>query len=109
MAKAIIPEPKEEFTISRTTQLLTIQSGELNFVNEDLVEMKDCIVLIPHAVSGSAKVTVKEPQGSHGKQRTTTIIFKVDSIYMISGRCSISVPDDTKLVCVMLCMWRKPV
>lgn len=88
-------------------QLLVIQSGDAKFVDE-LVDTRDCIVLIPRVISGSSKVTVKEPQGPLSKQKMMTVTFEVDSIYMIAGGCSISVPDETKLVCVMLCIWRGP-
>lgn len=104
IAKVIIPRPEEQFFLSRTVQLLAIQSGESKF--DELVDTRHCIVLIPCAVYGSPTVTVTEPESPHGKQEITTVTFEVDSIYMIAGRCSISIPDESKLVCVMLCIRR---
>jgi hypothetical protein len=63
-------------------------------------------VLITVAISGSPVATVQEPKGPHGEQRTTTLTFKADSVHMIAGRCSILVPDKTRIICVMLCIWK---
>lgn len=43
---------------------------------------------------------VEEPKGG----RRTTLTFKTNSELMISRRCSILIPDQTKVVCVMLCI-----
>lgn len=64
------------------------------------------MVFIPVAVIGSPRVIVTEPADSQGKQRTTILTFEVNSVLLIAGRCSISIPDGTKLPCVMLCIWR---
>lgn len=106
VAKVIIPQPKTRFFISRTVQLLVIRSGESNFSDDEVVRTGYCIVLVAAAIYGSPKVTVRDPQGLNGKQRETTITFEADSIHMIAGRCTISIPDETILFCVMLCIRR---
>lgn len=91
-------------------QLLVFQDGQSKF--DRLVGKDDCIVLIPVAISGSPVATVQEPKGTQGSTgieepkggRRTILTFKTNSELMISGSCSILIPDRTKVVCVMLCI-----
>jgi hypothetical protein len=103
-AKFIIPHPKERFFLSRTVQLLVLQSGESGF--GDLVNRRHCIVLIPCAIYGSPELTIMEPESSDGTKQMITVRLEVDSIYMIPGRCSISLPEGSRHVFVMLCIRR---
>ena len=108
--QAIITRPGKTFYLARKVQLLLFQKGQSIF--DRLVGKDDCIVLIPVAISGSPMAIVQEPKGtavSHGAEepkdgRRTTFTFKTNSELMISGRCSILIPDQTKVVCVMLCI-----
>jgi len=108
--QAIITRPGKTFYLARKVQLLLFQKGQSIF--DRLVGNDDCIVLIPVAISGSPMAIVQEPKGtavSHGAEepkdgRRTTLTFKTHSELMISGRCSILIPDQTKVVCVMLCI-----
>lgn len=103
-AKAVMPHPGEQFFLSRTAQLLVFRSGESEF--GDLVRPSHCIVLIPRVIHGSPEVTVVDTEGSHATKQIATIRFEVDSIYMIPGRCLISLPESSKIVCAMLCIKR---
>ena len=105
IAKAIIPEPEEGFILAKKEHFLEIRCGETQFP-DTMVDKRDGIVLITASVSGSPEVTIKEPEDSHGIQRTTTLTFATDSIHMVAARCTISVPKDTVITCVMLYVWR---
>jgi hypothetical protein len=99
-----MPHPKEQFFLSCTVQLLVLQSGESGF--GDLVNPRHCIVLIPRAMYSSPELTVMEPESSGSTKQMITIRLEVDYIYMIPGRCSISLPERSRYVCVMLCIKR---
>jgi hypothetical protein len=78
-----------------------LQDGRSNFDKE--VGKDDCIVLIPVAISGSPIATVEDPKG----ERKTTLTFMINFEFMIAGRCSILIADQTKIVCVMLCIGKE--
>jgi len=101
IAQAIITQTGKEFYLARKVQLLVFQDGWSNL--DKLVGKNDCIVLIPVAISGSPVPTVQEQKGSKG-ERQTTLTFSTNSEVMISGRCSMWIPDETKVVCVVLCI-----
>ncbi|PVH70285.1 hypothetical protein DL98DRAFT_661243 [Cadophora sp. DSE1049] len=102
--QAIITRPGKTCYLARKVQLLVFQKGQSIF--DRLVGKDDCIVLIPVAISGSPMAIVQEPKGTEESKggRKTTLTFKTNSELMISGRCSIVIPDQTKVVCVMLCI-----
>lgn len=102
ISRAIIPQPDEAFFIAHDAFLLVLHGGEPQF--DELMDKRDCIVFIPAAISGSPVVVITDP--GQGIRRTTTITFEVNFVYLIAARCLISIPDETELVCVMLCIWR---
>jgi hypothetical protein len=63
----------------------------------------DCIVLIPVIISGSPVATISDPND----QRQATFRFRKDFEIMIAGRCSIRIAEQTKLLCVMLCIGKE--
>lgn len=67
---------------------------------EELVGKDDCIVLIPVAIIGSAEATVEERE----TERRATLTFTTNSELVITGRCSMWIPPDSKVVCVVLCV-----
>lgn len=104
------PPPQKTFYIAREVQLRVFQNGWSDMAQ--LVGKNDCIVLIPVAISGSAGASgsaetsvsaeawVQETAG----QRKTTLKLSKNSENMIAGRCSIWMPEQTKVVCVVLCI-----
>jgi len=55
-------------------------------------------VLIPVAMSGTIGATIEEQTS----RRRTTLTFTPNSEVMITGKSSMWIPADSKVVCVML-------
>ncbi len=100
MVKAIISRPARSYFLSRTVELVVFQHGWSNL--GDLVGKDDCIVLIPIAIMGSDEVTIEEWKTA----RQTTFKFTNASELIMTGRCSMWIPAENKVVCVVLCVGR---
>jgi len=79
------------YYLATSVQFLVFQSGWLNLGDE-------CIVLILVAMSGTIEATIEERK-SH---RRTAITFTTNSEVLITGGCSMWIPDNSKVVCVLL-------
>jgi hypothetical protein len=84
--------------LARKVQLLAFQNGSSDL--RALVGKDDCIVLIPVAISGPAEVTVHETKG----ERQAALACTTNAELIITGRCSLWVPPESKVVCVVLCI-----
>jgi hypothetical protein len=82
--------------LARKVQLLAFQNGWSDL--RALVGKDDCIVLIPVAISGPAEVTVRETKG----ERQETFACTTHAELIITGRCSLWVLHENKVVCVVL-------
>ena len=58
----------------------------------------NCTVLIPVAMSGTVEALIEEQTS----RRQTTLTFTPNSEVMITGKSSIRIPGDSKVVCIML-------
>lgn len=90
-----------KFYLSRAIHLLVFQSGWSSL--EKLVAEDDCMILIPVAISGSCTSTIRD----RTTQREITVTFEVMDELAIAGRCSIWLPPQSKIVCVVLCVAAK--
>jgi hypothetical protein len=103
IVQTIVPSSEKKYNISLGVRLLVFQSGLLNLV--ELVPKDACIILIPVAIAGAGEATLYEPTG---RQRQMKFTFKTNSeLVIISGRCSVDVSVNNKVVCVVLCMDKK--
>jgi len=88
---ALATPPTKPYLVSRSVQLLVFQSGWSNLGD-------NCTALIPVAMSGTIEAIIKEQTS----QRQTTLTFTPNSEVMITGRSLIWIPDNSKVVCIML-------
>lgn len=100
IVQAIVPSSEKKYYMSLGVRLLVFQNGLSNLV--DLAPETDCIILIPVSMAGAGEATLYEPTG---RQRQMNFTFKTNSeLVIISGRCSVDVPPNNKVVCVVLCI-----
>jgi len=94
--------PEKKYYLHHAVQLLVFQfqNGWLNLV--ELVPKDDCIILIPVTVVGPSGATLYESE----TKRQMEFTFETNSMFIISGKCSIYIPPESKVVCVVLCMGR---
>lgn len=90
-----------KFYLSRAVHLLVFQSGWSSL--EKLVAEDDCMILIPVAISGLGASTIRD----RTTQREMAVTFEVMNELAIAGRCSIWLPQQSKIVCVVLCVAAK--
>ena len=88
---AFVNPPAKPYSIANSVQLLVFQSGW-----SDLGE--NCSVLIPVAMSDAFEATVQSQ--TSGRQTTLTIVQNSEVI--ISGNSLIWIPENSKVVCVLL-------
>ncbi|CAD6440078.1 381995f3-698c-4ab0-a727-567ce6aceb10 [Sclerotinia trifoliorum] len=79
------------YFVSRAIQFVVFQSGwsELG---------SNCVALIPVAMTGTMDAVIDENRS----RRRTTLTFKLNIEVLISGGCSMCIPEKSKVVCVML-------
>lgn len=101
VVKEIVQLPGKKYYLSRAVRLLVFQSGwsQLN----TLVAKDDCVILIPDVISGSGVATIHDPT----TQRQTTFEFKKGFEFIITGRCAIWLEQQSKVVCVVLCIGKE--
>jgi len=88
---ALTTPPTKPYLLSRSVQLLVFQSGWSNLGD-------NCTVLIPVAMSGTIEAIIEEQTS----RRRTTFTFTPNCEVMISGKSSIWIPGNSKVVCIML-------
>ncbi|KAJ8068743.1 hypothetical protein OCU04_002440 [Sclerotinia nivalis] len=88
---ALINPPLKPYFLSRAVQFVVFQSGWSNLGN-------NCIVLIPVALTGTMNAVIDE----NTSRRRTTLTFMPNTEVLISGGCSMCIPEKSKVVCVML-------
>jgi hypothetical protein len=93
--------PGTKYYLSRAVPLLVFQGGWSRF--DKFVEKDDCIVLIPAATNGLVQATVHDPK----TKQETTITFQTGVEYIITGRCSIWLPEGSKVACAVLAIKRE--
>lgn len=98
--KEIVPRPEKKYYLSTIIRLLVFQSGLSDL--EELVDKDDCIILIPVIVTGSANGSLEE----RATGQRIPFTFETESELVISGRCSIHLPPQSKAVCVVLSIGR---
>lgn len=96
IVKTIVPRPGKVHYLSRGVSLLVFQSGWSNLA--DIKGKDNCCILIPVAVEGSGEATIEE----RSTVRRTTAKFEINSKLIISGRSSLWLPPQSKVVCVVL-------
>jgi len=97
IVKMIIGRPGKTLDLSGGVSLLVFQSGWSNL--EEIVGKDNCIILIPVVIAGSDEGTLQEQT----TDRRTTFKFETNSELMVTARCSIWIPQGSKVVCVVLC------
>jgi hypothetical protein len=87
---------KTKYYISRTIRLLVFQSG---FSSLDKLGVDDdCIILIPVAITGSGVAKVHD----RATERETMFTFETGIELITTGKCSIWLREESKVVCVVL-------
>ena len=102
----ILPMPETPFALSNRIQLKDY-SGELEL--RQLAGEDGCAGLIFVIITGPPYAIVREPNASEREQRSAKITLGTDRVYMISGRCSIIFPEQTKVFCAAFCVWRESI
>jgi len=95
IVRTMFQRPGTKYYLSRATPLLVLQGGWSNLNN--LVTNDDCLVLIPFPLSNPVGATIEV---TNGKRETFT--FQTNSEYIIAGKCSIWLPEGSKVTCVAL-------
>lgn len=80
-------------------------SGEYNM--GQIAPGEDCIGLVPIIVRGSFGAIVRYTSASGEEQRQISITLGIDSVLIMSGRCSVILPDQASIVCAIFCVWRE--
>jgi hypothetical protein len=93
--------PGTKYYLSRAVPLLAFPGGRSSF--DKFVAKDDCIVLIPVAMNGSVQATVHDPK----TKQETAFTFQTGVVYIITGRCSIRLPEGSKVACAGLAIKRE--
>ncbi len=91
MVKAIVPHPEKLSPVD----LVGFQ-GESNLV--EMAGPDVCHILIPIVIEGTREATLEDPETG----RQTTITFKEKSELIVSGRVTIWVEPQSKIICIAL-------
>lgn len=97
VVEAMIPRPETTYSLS-SVRLLGFQGGPAEL--EEIGGQDVCIVLIPVIIEGSGKATLEDPE----TERQKDITIKAQSRIIINGRCTISIAEQDRVVCAMLCI-----
>jgi hypothetical protein len=87
--------PGTKYYLSRAVPLLEFPPGWSNL--DTLVAKDDCIVLIPVVISDLVVATIQD-----AKENRETFTFQKNFECIISGKCSIWLPQESKVTCVAL-------
>lgn len=97
----IVGPPQKTLHLSRGVALLAFQKGSSNL--EKIVGKDNCGIFIPIDIVGSGEATLEETVLEDKSSRSTTFKFQTGSELLITGRCSIWLPAQSKILCVVLC------
>ena len=82
-------------------------SGESDF--HQLMGKDDCVGLIPIIITGPPEVIIRDPDAPEKEQRSVKVTLRTDCVFMISGRCLITLPEKTKVACAVFGVWRESI
>jgi hypothetical protein len=92
MVKAIVPYPEKLSPVD----LVGFQEGGSNL--EGMAGPEACHILIPIVIVGTREATLQDPETG----RQTVITFKEKSELIVSGRVTIWVEPQSKIICAAL-------
>lgn len=100
-------------TISGSAEV-TIQEPTSKKIESDARETRresvsEGTILLCEAALDSSHTQGRGDGASASKQRAVTTTLSSDSVFLVSGRCLIDIPERTEITCVIFAIWREPI
>lgn len=84
-----------------------LHGGEFDI--RQLMGEEDCVGLVPISVNGSCEATIRHISAPDKESRSVSITLEMDRVYMMSGKCSVILPDQTSFKCAVFGVWRESI